>query len=406
MKRFSDELKIYFRPRKTSGKTFLYCRLILNGVDATDFSVSLQVTPDWNQTTQVFDGIDEAAIQKNNRLADVRAGVGFLYRNLSKGGTISVHELRRKYLNKRQGLTLLEASNAHLKLVKSRLGHSNYSAGTLKAHQSLHKHIVGFLEFKRRKDVVLTEIDTFFAKQYVDFLKYERKYTQNFVVKSLNRLKFLIDEAVLTRKLDQNPLTGVKEEKVGPGPIVFLTDDEIERLKDHPLFSEYQQRVADTFLFQCYTGLSYCDLSAFRPDRHLIYEKGRPIIQFSRKKTDVPFTIPVLPFAMQLLDKYDGKLPVLTNQKMNEYLKEIASIAGIKKRLTTHIGRKTAGTYLLNKDVPIKTVSNILGHSSVKITEKVYAHLLTDTILRHTAHLVEIPVQPLQTTFRLLRPGA
>jgi site-specific recombinase XerD len=115
--------------------------------------------------------------------------------------------------------------------------------------------------------------------------------------------------------------------------------------------------------------------------------QGRQIIQFARQKGDAPFTIPFLPQARMILEKYDGNIPVVSNQKMNDYLKDVAKTVGINKHLTTHVGRKTAGTYLLNHDVPIEVVSKILGHKSVTTTEKIYAVLLQETILRKTAHL-------------------
>ncbi|WP_439555231.1 site-specific integrase [Dyadobacter sp.] len=361
----------------------------MNAVTATDFSLGIQAGENWHGTEQRFIGNDQDIIELNERLEEIRSDIRLVFRNLSKTSIPSVNEVRRVYLNKTGSLTLLEVSKAHINKIKSRSGFRGYSKGTLKAHQTMHQHIVKFFASTNRKDILLSQIDNSFGHAYIDFLRFKQKYTQNFIVKSLNRLKFLIDQAVNAGKLDRNPLAHLKEEKEPPGEIYFLTESEIESLKDNPLFSPAQTRVADTFLFQCFTGLSYCDLSLFSPEKHLFKDNsGRLFIRYSRKKTDRPFVIPVLKYAKYLIDKYDGKIPVLTNQKMNEYLKEIASITGIKINLTTHIGRKTAGTYLLNRDVPMESVSKILGHSSMKITEKMYAHLLPETILRHTAHLM------------------
>ncbi len=113
---------------------------------------------------------------------------------------------------------------------------------------------------------------------------------------------------------------------------------------------------------------------------------GEKWIQEYRKKSDIRFSIPLLPEALEIIEKYKndpqavykGKLlPVISNQRLNGYLKELADICEIEKNLTSHVARKTFGTtVLLNNDVPIESVSKMLGHADIRTTQKSYAKVL------------------------------
>ena len=137
--------------------------------------------------------------------------------------------------------------------------------------------------------------------------------------------------------------------------------------------------------FYCFTGLAYSDLKKLTEDDIVIGTNGKKWIKIKRKKTEVLSKIPILPVVQTIIDRYqnhpyciekDVLLPVYSNQKMNGYLKEIAELSRIKKNLTTHLARHTfATTVTLNNDVPIESVSKMLGHSSINMT-KVYARLL------------------------------
>ncbi|WP_138484662.1 hypothetical protein [Dyadobacter bucti] len=112
----------------------------------------------------------------------------------------------------------------------------------------------------------------------------------------------------------------MNEEREEPGQILFYTEHELALMTDNPLLTHHLERVVDATLFQCYTGLAYCDLKRFDARKHIVQLQGRDIIQFTRQKGDAPFTIPVLPQAQRLLSKYTGQIPIISNQKMNEYL--------------------------------------------------------------------------------------
>lgn len=160
----------------------------------------------------------------------------------------------------------------------------------------------------------------------------------------------------------------------------YLSLEELRQLSDALMPSERLERVRDIFLFQCYTCLAYKDLKDFKPS-NIEDIDGQQVYRGKRGKTGVEFTIPLLPKALEILEKYDRKLPVISNVKYNKYVKEVAETAELKKKLTTHWARHTGATMLLNAGVPMQVVSKVCGHSSTKMTERVYAKLLDKTVI-------------------------
>lgn len=191
---------------------------------------------------------------------------------------------------------------------------------------------------------------------------------------------FIID-AMDDGLIARNPYKWTKIEKRRTDSIgKCLTPQEFYKLKSAKMPTESIERVRDVFVFQTYTCLSYSDLRDF--DSRMIQEiKGMNVYVGSRRKTNMTFTIPLLSPALDILHKYNGKLPIISNVKYNEYLKVVAQSSGIDKPISTHWARHTGATLLLNEGVPMQIVSKICGHSSTKITEQVYAKLLDETVV-------------------------
>ena len=165
----------------------------------------------------------------------------------------------------------------------------------------------------------------------------------------------------------------------------YLSEQDLQALTNKKFAIERLSQVRDVFLFSCYTGLAFIDVFQLTHSRISKGVDGSQWIFTFRQKTDTPTRIPILPQAQEILDKYkdhpkcvnEGKvLPVSSNQKMNAYLKEIATACGITKDLTFHIARHTfATTVTLNNGVPIESVSKMLGHKSIRITQH-YAKIM------------------------------
>lgn len=382
-------LKVKFRSKlqKKGSTSYIYCRIRYNGQDATDFSTFIPCTPNWDKINQIFIGRDQQSILANDTLSEIKTDIEILLKELRRKSEPNVHDLRNQYVKRKEKRSLLDQYKIHENYVKTHLGQPGYSKGTKKAHASLDRIIKRFLIHQGRKDIQLVDIRQSFGKDFVKYLKTVKKYKQNYVVRNLSHLQRLLQYAVKDEYLEKNPLGNLHEKIAPPGDPKFLTENEVALIKENNLLNNHLTRVADAFLFQCFTGLAYCDLKRFSAKLHITKLHGRDIIQYSRQKGAVLFTIPVLSYTRHLLDKYNGVIPVISNQKMNEFLKTVAKTVGIEKNLTTHVGRKTAGTYLLNNDVPLEVVSRILGHKSIRTTEKIYAFMLQETVLRHTVHL-------------------
>lgn len=195
-------------------------------------------------------------------------------------------------------------------------------------------------------------------------------------------LNSFIMDAIEAGYLRRNPYKWVNIERGGHtnGIGKYLTPEEFRILKHKDMPTKKLERVRDTFVFQTYTCLSYIDLRNF--DAGNIQEvNGMKVYTGSRNKTSKPFTIPILSPAWDILNKYEGKLPVISNVKYNEYLKLVAQASGIDKPVSSHWARHTGATLLLNEGVSMNIVSKICGHSSIKITEQIYAKLLDETVV-------------------------
>lgn len=165
-----------------------------------------------------------------------------------------------------------------------------------------------------------------------------------------------------------------------------LTKEEVAKISALNPIMPHIERAKDLFLFQIYTCLSYVDLVAF--DASKIKEvNGRKMYVGLRGKTKQEFVFLLLKPALDILNKYDGKLPIISNQKYNDYIKLVANMAGIEKPVSSHWARHTGATLLLNSGANMEIVAKVLGHSSTTITRQVYAKLLDDTVIKEMTAL-------------------
>lgn len=199
--------------------------------------------------------------------------------------------------------------------------------------------------------------------------------------KTLQRLRRVIRVSVGAEYLVKDPFVLHKANKPKV-QVIFLTTDELGLLEKHQFSQPRLQLVKDWFVFSCYTGLAYNEINNLKKQHIVKGFEGMFWIEMKTEKTPKNIAIPILPKALELIDRYANDnsevvFEVLSNQKHNSYLKEIASILGISKRLTTHTARKTfASTVLLYNDVPMEIVSQLLGHSSISISEDSYGKVV------------------------------
>ena len=172
--------------------------------------------------------------------------------------------------------------------------------------------------------------------------------------------------------------------------IRYIEEADILKLKKLKLDLKYLERTRDLFIFQCYTGLSYSDLALFDYSKVEIEKnsKGKKVyvLRDKRLKTNTNFTIVLMKPAMEILTKYDYKLPIISNQKYNKYLKEIGKMAKFPIELTTHVARHTFATFCINNKVNIEIVSKAMGHSNIATTQ-IYAKILDKTVQNELSNL-------------------
>lgn len=201
----------------------------------------------------------------------------------------------------------------------------------------------------------------------------------------LTKLKTIVRYAVDNGYLKTNPWQGITVSH-GKKQIEYLNNEDIEKLKNARFDNRSLQRVLDCALFQMSSGLAYCDAVNVEP-QDLQFVDGMYVINKNRKKTSTEFYSVVMPFGVDVMNKYGGKMPFITCQKYNEYLKVIGDILGLSVKLHSHVFRHTYCTQLLNNGVPLKTISRLAGHSTVATTERYYAHLEEKTILNQVKNL-------------------
>jgi site-specific recombinase XerD len=253
-----------------------------------------------------------------------------------------------------------------------------YSPGTLDLFKRTLNHTRSFIQWKYRvDDLDIRKLNYEFISQYAFWLKSVRKCQHNSAMKYLTYFKKTVLLCVKYGWLKSDPFAGYslnRKEVEKP----YLTEDELDRVISKDL-STRLGNVRDIFIFCCYTGLAYIDAKQLKRSELVKGFDGEQWIIKNRQKTESASRIPLLPAALQILAKYaddrqcqikDVVLPVLTNQKMNEYLKEIAERCGIEKLLTFHVARHTfATTVTLSNGVPMETVSKMLGHKNLRQTQ-------------------------------------
>ena len=278
-----------------------------------------------------------------------------------------------KYGIKTTSTTLLEMYEKHNAQYHKDVLCGKYENATLYKYRKSKDRIEAYLKSINKTDIPIKDITPSFCNGYHSYcLSTLKTSTTN---KELKLFKRILQYSVNERVIDVNPFNiKIKQEKIKYEP---LTEPTLEILW-HKQLEGSLEKVRDCFLFQCYTGLAYCDMVTLSMEDivdGVIYKK--------RKKTDVQSIIPLLPKAKTILEKYDYHLPIMSNQKYNVYLKALATACNIKQRLYSHLARHTFACILLNNGIDLKTISMAMGHTDSRITEQIYAEMRKETVVKN-----------------------
>ena len=384
----SVSILFYIKRAKANnlGVCRIYTRVTVNA-KRFEFSTNKYINPDkWSSEGSKVKGSTEEARTINSHLDYLKSQVLEAEKKLFKKD-ISLNSENLK--NELFGLSetkrmLVPIFQDHNNKIKELVG-KEYAPGTLERYTTSLKHTIEFMQWKYNiSDIDITKIDHAFITDYEFWLRSVRNCANNTAVKYLKNFNKIIKLCLANDWLDKNPFANYKS-KVKEVERVYLTEAEIQSIIEKDFKTERLSLVRDIFLFSCFTGLAYIDVKNLTK-AHVSYGiDGEKWIFTHRQKTESASKIPILPVTQMIIDKYenhpqcineDKLLPILSNQKMNAYLKEIAGVCEIEKELTFHIARHTfATTVTLTNGVPIESVSKMLGHKNLRTTQH-YAKVL------------------------------
>jgi len=375
------------KPKKyVNGPVPIYLRITVHGKRAETTAARSVEPENWNSKAGRVKGTKEAARTLNSYLDSLHSMVITAHQQLTHGKVIITAERLKNKLTGKAEVTrmLLDQFREHNRKVAALVG-ADYAAGTLERYRTSLKHTKEFIKWEYNvDDIDIRDIDHDFIVNYDFYLRSVRKCANNTVIKYLKNFKKIVRICIASGWLSADPFINYKA-KIKIVDRAFLSQEEIEKIAAKSLDIERLQQIRDIFLFSCFTGLAYADVQKLKPTEIVTGPDGEQWLNTKRQKTDVPTRVPLLPSAIAILNRYKdhpvcenrGKvLPVCTNEKMNAYLKEIANLCGINKRLTFHTARHTfATTVTLANGVPIESVSKMLGHTNIKTTQH-YAKIL------------------------------
>jgi site-specific recombinase XerD len=379
-----NDVKISFLIRinkiNQNGKCPIYTRLTVNGRRAEIATKKYVIPSKWNASAQKVKGNSPGINAINRYLEQIkRKALEAEIELIKEGINITAKSLKEAIAGTDdKKIDLLDLFKEHNSKMKELIG-KDFSESTYKKYSTCLKHLKQYVKGTYDQSYYpLRSVNLAFIKGFEHYLKTKDKpCSHNTALKYMSHLKKIINEAVALEYISKNPFKGYKETYNTKDP-EYLTNSELRSLRQKEFKIDRVQRVKDIFLFSCYTGLSYSDVEKLKKTDIQTGDDGEKWLIVKRTKTKEPSFILLLDIPLAIISKYmddpetrDGNLlPVLSNQKMNAYLKEVADLCGIQKNLTFHMARHTfATTVALENGVSISTVQKILGHKDSRSTQ-------------------------------------
>ncbi len=386
--RTSQTFSISFIVRKKKQQpdlSNLYTRITVNG-KSLEISLKRTISSNkWNQAANKLKGNSTESQQMNKKIDETRARLYEVYDLLMKEDQIiTAQEIKTRYLKSDQKyFTLTYLISYHKEKMNKVLKY-----GTMKNYNTTETYLKNYLKHLKVPNIYLKQIDYQFTLGFESFLRGFPGLRNNGIMKHMERFKKLMRLAEDLDWIEKNPTKKFKL-RFDPVDMVYLNKPELEKIKNEILEKHVLNINRDIFIFSCYTGLAYADVKNLKKNHVQIGIDGDKWIYTRRIKTNTAVRIPILKEAQEILDRYkehpriDGTeklLPVYSNQKTNQYLREVTEKIKIKKKLSFHTARHTfATTVTLANGVPIETVSKLLGHHKISTTQ-IYARVIDTKI--------------------------
>ncbi len=388
--------------RTKENQAELYARITVNQ-KRVNFSLKRKAEINsWNKYKSRVKPSDPNATLTNRYLNQVQNQLFQCYQELkAENQLITPQAIKARYFGEDQNhKTLNELMTYHNETMRNKLNEA-----TMRHYKTSQNYLKKFVKTHyKSSDIFLKDLNYAFVINFEMFLRtykprdHQRKIGHNTIMKHIQRLRKMVTMAYHLEWIDRDPFIRFKP-TFEKHQREFLNETELQRIENFSSDFKRLILVKDLFIFSCYTGIAYVDIMHLTKDNILIGIDGNKWIITKRQKTGNPIKIPILDKAQKLIDKYKNNIradvtgtlfPVLSNQKLNSYLKEIADICGIKKNLTFHMARHTfATTVTLTNGVPIETVSKLLGHTKLATTQ-IYAHVIESKVSQDMAALRSI----------------
>ena len=393
MRRKTFSILFFLRKGKLlkNGEAPICMRITVNG-KTSDIQIKRSIPVEhWNQSKECSKAKGRSSEELNTYLDSIRSRLFQIYRELEEEEKdINSDIIKKRFFGSgEKRRSLLDVFNEHNTQCRQLIG-KDFVEKTVQRYETTAKYLLEFMEKQYDiSDIALNDIDPAFIRNFDVFLKVEKNCAQNAAITRLKGLKKIIRIAMDNEWIKKNPFAGIKFKQEQTNP-EFLTMEELQIILSKKITIKRLENVRDVFIFCCFTGLAFVDVQQLKPEHIIKSNSGEIWIRKNRQKTKNMCNIPLLQVPQQLIDKYAVDLgcrkkgvlfPVPCNQRMNSYLKEIADICKIDKKLTTHVARHTFATSVtLGNNVSMENVSKMLGHSDTTIT-KHYARVLDKSIL-------------------------
>lgn len=380
-------------------KAPVYLRLTVNGKRVEIASGHWIKPDDWNTEKQQAKGVSEISRAINDYIISTKSKILQIKNSFTIAGSpiISAELVKERLLGTSpEKKSLLQLFAYHNEQIKEQVG-KDFRAGTYKHYVVTYNKVKKFIkDYYKADDFPLESLSHKFVTDFEFYLKTSEGLSNNSAMKKIKQLKKIINLALANEWLAKNPFANFKCGYKDPKREA-LTNDELNLLSEKKFSTERLTAIRDIFLFACYTGLRFSDIQKLTPSNIMKGIDGNQWLTVDTTKTDERCNIPLLSQALQIIDKYRGNpeclqkgvlFPVKSNQKTNEFLKEIADITGIKKKMHFHLARHTfATTICLNNGVSLETVGKMLGQRNIRTTQ-IYAKM-NDTRISNEMSLVK-----------------
>lgn len=372
-----------------NGEAPILLRVTVDGA-YSDIRINRSVKEEvWDVKLGMCRGKSREANELNEYIRSLHTRLYEIHRNMMLQDEFFTPDvLLKKLFNKETTKTVMQFFKEHNEDCRLRIG-KDYAYSTINRYDNCFKSLQFVIEKECGKpDITFSEFTTQLVRKYELYLTVDKGLSLNTLVRYMKVIKKISSLAITSGLLKSDPFVGLKfkQPKINP---VFLTKEELDIIVKKEFNLPRIDFVRDVFIFCCYTGLAYIDVSSLKKEHIVLDNEGTYWIRKSREKTENMCDIPLLDIPMEIIRKYENHkmckskgilLPVMCNQKMNSYLKEIADFCGIDKDITTHTARHTfATTVTLANGVALTNVARMLGHTSTRMTEH-YAKVLSHNI--------------------------